>query len=272
MTSIEEAKKWWDDHAAENLGLLDLVGATHQADEATAEFMTRQLTGLVHKIKDRSSCLDAGCGVGLFIPFLLETFESVVGLDFSQGILDKVDPAVKSDKRVTFKLGSLTDIPLPDGSVPNLFCKGVLQCLSTEDVTKIVKEFYRVLRPQGCAIIHFKNETNMSYRISFMKHILKLRFSKASDVLKSMRKDTVDEKYVTGVAFFRPYRWYFKLFEQEGFKIVDYFSHLFFTLRYMEKRGKTGSYGRWELVLRRLPGIRSFVKPDGIDFFVLIQK
>lgn len=94
-------------------------------------------------------CLNAGCGEGLFTPFL-ESFaeiEQIVNVDID-------DPRIsehRSDPRHVDHVASVTGLPLADASVDWILCTEVIE--HVEDDASAARELSRVLRPGGFALV-----------------------------------------------------------------------------------------------------------------------
>lgn len=93
--------------------------------------------------------LNAGCGEGLYSRFL----ESYAGID---EILD-MDlempriASLRSDRRHRDIAGSLTEIPLPDGSLDWILCTEVIEHVAEDSAA--AREMGRVLKPGGYALV-----------------------------------------------------------------------------------------------------------------------
>src|SRR5574339_146604 len=83
-----EWQKWWDERAGSVESLPELVGAgSYQFDPKTVQFLHGMLYQYLQKTRSSKTCLDAGCGVGLYFPLLESIFEKIIGLDFSHETL-----------------------------------------------------------------------------------------------------------------------------------------------------------------------------------------
>jgi len=95
-------------------------------------------------------CLNAGCGGGLFCPFL-ESFEAVTSID-NIDISDPSSIAIHhTDSRHRFAQGSLTALPYSDSVFDSCLCSEVLEHI--DDHCRAVAEFARVLRPKGILLL-----------------------------------------------------------------------------------------------------------------------
>ncbi|MBX2944895.1 MAG: class I SAM-dependent methyltransferase [Cyclobacteriaceae bacterium] len=269
----QKNKEWWDNRASQTDNPREVVGAgTHELQSETRSFIESSIAKLIMQANDDSVCLDAGCGTGLYIPVLLRYFKHVWGMDFSQAVLNKVDEPIRLNDRVKLFEGSITNIPLEANTLPFVFCRSTYQCIDQDDIMKANHEFYRVVKPGGFVLIHFKNASTVGYRLSSWKALMTFRFSHFRKFRQLLDQDTVDEQFVPGEVYFRPYKYYLKGFEAVGFAIKDYFSFQLFTWRYLEKRGNVSRFEKLERILRKTPLIGRILKTDGIDFYVLLEK
>jgi ubiquinone/menaquinone biosynthesis C-methylase UbiE len=92
--------------------------------------------------------LDAACGTGRHAAHLAGLGHRVVGVDATEAML-----AVARDKvpGADFRLGRMEALPLDDSSVDLVTC--ALALTHVEDLEPVMREFARVLRPGGQAIL-----------------------------------------------------------------------------------------------------------------------
>lgn len=89
-----------------------------ETDMARLELMSRRL-----KIKPGSTVLDAGCGTGVFIPFLLRRIGGegrLVALDVAEEMLKRA--RAKGFKDIEYLLADVTSIPLGDEIFDAVVC------------------------------------------------------------------------------------------------------------------------------------------------------
>jgi len=94
--------------------------------------------------------LDAGCGTGLLIQGMVSAVGEngqIVGIDFSNDMLDVARERFQSIDRVSLQQASVTDLPLESESFDAASCTQTL--LYVDDVEKAISELYRVLKPGG---------------------------------------------------------------------------------------------------------------------------
>jgi ubiquinone/menaquinone biosynthesis C-methylase UbiE len=97
--------------------------------------------------------LDAGCGTGILLPYLLERLGKkgrVVALDVSRGMLTRLD---KADGKAQALQADAACLPLRDASFDLVFCHNVFPHFDNKPLT--LRELARVLKPGGrLAITH----------------------------------------------------------------------------------------------------------------------
>lgn len=92
--------------------------------------------------------LDAACGTGRHTVTLVKHGHDVIGVDQSPEMLEL---AASKAPEAQFRIGDLTDLPVPNASVDLVFCALALSHL--QDVAEAVAEFRRALRPGGRLIV-----------------------------------------------------------------------------------------------------------------------
>lgn len=96
-------------------------------------------------LQPQSIILDAACGAGRYMPFLLEKGHTVSGIDQSQGMLDstkKKFPGVHLEK---IGLQEMDFVEMFDGAI----CMDAMEHVCPEDWLPIFYNFRRALKPQG---------------------------------------------------------------------------------------------------------------------------
>jgi ubiquinone/menaquinone biosynthesis C-methylase UbiE len=120
--------------------LYDEVGGVY-SNIAHQQFLQEFLS----RIPVNKSILDAPCGTGKYIPFLLEKGHSVVGIDQSQGMLERAKtkfPSVEFDK---LGLQEMTYQGLFDGAI----CMDAMENVPPEDWMLVLGNFHRALKQHG---------------------------------------------------------------------------------------------------------------------------
>ncbi|MGK0186069.1 MAG: 2-aminoethylphosphonate-pyruvate transaminase [Verrucomicrobiales bacterium] len=111
------------------------------------------------------SILDAGCGTGTFLAGLQGRVGKIHGRELSEGMQQVAEKRFADDPDVQIDQGSITELPHADDSFDAIVCNQVLHHLdhgegegaSADDfpnVERFFREAFRVLRPNGIAVIN----------------------------------------------------------------------------------------------------------------------
>jgi ubiquinone/menaquinone biosynthesis C-methylase UbiE len=106
---------------------------------------------VVHELLARlptGVALDAACGTGRHAAKLAELGHRVIGVDTTDAMLDVARAKVPGGD---FRRGRLEDLPLDDASVDLITCG--LALTHAVDLGPVMREFARVLRPGGHAVL-----------------------------------------------------------------------------------------------------------------------
>lgn len=95
-------------------------------------------------------CLNAGCGEGLFCPFL-ESFSAITRIDNIDISLSRAMLARRADPRHHAAQGSLTALPCENAAFDCCLCTEVLE--HVPDHEKALAELARVLKPGGLLLL-----------------------------------------------------------------------------------------------------------------------
>jgi ubiquinone/menaquinone biosynthesis C-methylase UbiE len=100
--------------------------------------------------------LDAGCGIGGSSRLLAKNFNcSVTGIDLADKFIEAADfltRCTKLEDKVTFQQGSVLKLPFEDNTFDAILCQHIL--MNIENKEGAIKEFARVLKPEGNLILH----------------------------------------------------------------------------------------------------------------------
>ncbi len=265
-------ESYWNERASKIKDINKAVGAgTYLPGIRSTDFVNKSILRLFKKTNP-SHCLDAGCGTGIYIPLLSQYFQRVSGLDFSPNMIQLAKDYLKEYKNIEFIVGSVTKIPIENNSVQNIFCKSTVQCMSLEDVELTLKEFKRILKPNGYLLIHVKNNTNLGLTLALFKRLFLLDFKGYSDLRQKYNFANYSEVFEFDKAYYRPLSLYFQLFKKVGFNYVDMFSYQCYSLKYLHKKRIAQRWETIELLLRKVPILSSILRKQGIDCYILLKK
>jgi SAM-dependent methyltransferase len=102
----------------------------------------------------REEALDFGCGVGRLTRALAQRFGHALGLDVSEGMVERARTLNEDVPAAEFRVNDAPDLAsVADASVDLVYSSIVLQHLpSTADIERYVGEFLRVARPDGIVV------------------------------------------------------------------------------------------------------------------------
>jgi len=92
-----------------------------------------------------SSILDAACGAGRYEPFLLEKGHSVIGIDQSQGMLERAKARFPG---IQFEKAGLQEMAYR-GAFSGVICVDAMENVCPEDWPLVLGNFHRALKQQG---------------------------------------------------------------------------------------------------------------------------
>ena len=103
--------------------------------------------------------LDAGCGSGIFMIDFIKKGAFVVGIDYSQKMLDLARKELTAHKipknKYVLKLADATSLPFKDNEFDLILATGLTDYLTDQQDEKFVEEASRVLKKNGSLIISF---------------------------------------------------------------------------------------------------------------------
>ncbi len=127
---------------------------------------------------DGKKILDAGCGTGNFLWHLLQLKPEtqVVGIDYSNSMLDKAASKLQSFKNAELRIHDLNQpLPFASQSFDAVVCNNVLYAVNKPYF--LLKELFRVLKEEGELVLVTPITQPKMSRI-FMEHVADLRSEK----------------------------------------------------------------------------------------------
>jgi SAM-dependent methyltransferase len=155
-------------------------------DRVAPEYAQQYLNELDHKPIDRAlldefaarvgdgyAC-DLGCGPGQLARYLHDRGVKVFGIDLSPGMIHE---ARMAHPGVQFFQGDMRNLDIPDASLGGISAFYSLIHLPREEVTTVLKELRRTLKPGGVLLISFHKGTEIVHRDEFFDKPVSLDFA-----------------------------------------------------------------------------------------------
>jgi ubiquinone/menaquinone biosynthesis C-methylase UbiE len=121
------------------------------------EHILRELTVSLAGVKPGDAVLEVGCGTGTLT---LEASRragpsgKVFGIDIIPAMIEiSRQKAAQANQDITFQLGSIDNIPFPDGQFDVVMCSFMIFHMSEAVRRKGIAEIYRVLKPGGRLLV-----------------------------------------------------------------------------------------------------------------------
>jgi SAM-dependent methyltransferase len=111
--------------------------------------------------------LEAGCGIGTDAMRFARAGARYIGVDFSPTALELARRRfAMAQMPGSFVEASITDLPVPDGSVDLVYSNGVIHHIPETD--RAVREFHRILRPGGTALVMLYHRDSLNYWLTIL--------------------------------------------------------------------------------------------------------
>ncbi len=111
--------------------------------------------------------LEAGCGIATDGINFARDGASYTGVDFSPTAIDVARERFADEGRPgTFVHASITDLPFADDSFDLVYSNGVIHHLP--ETEQVVREFHRVLRPGGRAVVMVYHRSSLNHHVNIM--------------------------------------------------------------------------------------------------------
>ncbi len=95
------------------------------------------------------SVLEIGCGPGRLLGPLAERFREVIGVDFSQDMINYASRRLSAFTNILLKKNDGVTLPLPDHSVDLVLSVIAFQHMNLASIRSYFSETFRVLKPHG---------------------------------------------------------------------------------------------------------------------------
>jgi ubiquinone/menaquinone biosynthesis C-methylase UbiE len=98
--------------------------------------------------------LDAGCGRGETLLACARAGADVAGVDYSEAAVEITRETLAEYPEADIRVGDVTALPWPDNSFDRVQNSDVIEHLDPPQTVPMLKEFRRVLKPGGFALLH----------------------------------------------------------------------------------------------------------------------
>lgn len=155
----------------------------------------------LNRIGMTENLLDAGTGIGFFLPTLSKAAKNVWALDYASHTLEYSKALCKKlkIKNVKFKQGNLTKLPFKPGQFDVIVALSILEHILPQKLPAVIDHFKRVLKPDGYLIAGYPNEGGKLLKITQLLEIIIMR----PKLLKSIKDDKRKYKPLGHVATLR---------------------------------------------------------------------
>jgi ubiquinone/menaquinone biosynthesis C-methylase UbiE len=148
ITWLQEMRRNCEDQYDRESSLYDEEGGVY------SNIMHQQfLQEFLDRLPQNSKVLDAPCGTGRYLPNLLEKGHSVVGIDQSQGMLERAKAKFTTVQFEKMDLQEMAYQEIFDGAI----CMDAIENVPPEDWALVLSNFHRALKPHG--YLYFTVET-----------------------------------------------------------------------------------------------------------------
>jgi ubiquinone/menaquinone biosynthesis C-methylase UbiE len=146
-------------HRLSNANFID---AHYMVCQASYEAMLRAVG-----IQPGWHVLDAGCGSGSFLPLMAELVGphgSIAAFDLAPENIERVNIlAQELDAPIKAQIGSITKLPYADHTFDAIWNANVTQYLTDDEMTLMLNEFVRVVKPGGVVAIKESDTTTIQF-------------------------------------------------------------------------------------------------------------
>ncbi len=132
------------------------LGADGLANRTRPEWDEKVVAAVIEMLPPNARVLDVGCGYGrVTLPLAREGYE-VEGLDLAANLIEAAQQAADAEGlAISFKVGSMTELPYSDASFDAVIClwSAFHELLDEDAQVHAINEMWRVLRPSGFTLI-----------------------------------------------------------------------------------------------------------------------
>jgi len=188
MTSLAALRNAWEDLAEQDAlgailtdpsrigGRWDLAEFM-QTGEAEVDTVLRHLAGIGLRPDPGGVALDFGCGVGRLTQAMARRFASCAGVDISTQMIRNAR-SLNQHTHCSYQVVTGTVLPFADATFSFIYSNIVLQHVPRKYAVAYLREFERVLKPEGILVFGVQDcfaAPDFSSRMVRIRHILRLR-------------------------------------------------------------------------------------------------
>lgn len=183
----KELYQYWDDRAFKNVyASLPAVGNIGWGLEINKYFYQRQIDEIDQLGYDWNGkkLLDAGCGIGFFSRYFEDHGANVIGVDFSEKM---INVAKKNASKSDFILSNLTQLPFKNDSFDYIFTSNVfIHIVADDEWERAVSELKYVLKKGGKIIFiqQFRDFHPTNSKIDYFRLRDEIRYQKVLNMEK----------------------------------------------------------------------------------------
>jgi SAM-dependent methyltransferase len=158
--------------------------------EAEIKTVLNHLASIGHVPDFSGAALDFGCGVGRLTQALAARFSSCVGVDISQQMIQQAE-SLNPYPHCRYVTNASARLPFEDASFAFIYSNIVLQHVPRSLAKNYLREFVRMLAPEGVLVFGVQDSfaaPNLSSRMVRIRHVLHLR----SRIRGALRRSTGD--------------------------------------------------------------------------------
>jgi len=134
-----------DSHVKNTAAVYDRIALSY-AKKNEAYALIPEQNKWLKLLPQRSLILDVACASGRDSEFFLKHGLEVIGIDLSPKLLAI---AKKRLPRVKFLLQDIRKLKFPNQYFDGIWANAILHHLKRSEIPKVIKQFYRLLKPQG---------------------------------------------------------------------------------------------------------------------------
>lgn len=175
------------------------ASAYFESDPFSRFFLKRKfyLVGSLLSGRQFERVLDAGCGIGFFMPYLSTIAGEVVGVERTEATVYAREMLKKrAVTNASVDQHDLLSLPYKDSSFDLIVCLSTLDGLARHELKIVLSTFRRILKPNGVLVIGYSTENSL---IRFLHNKLSFLFGK-----RLRTKQLLDTRALSEAVFARP--------------------------------------------------------------------